>query len=248
MANYRWFRDFCIRGVRAVWIGRTLQYNTGLSYHVFYDKDMRSELSILCDKYGTDKGAVTSGGHPYSWAAQTYADFYEAMFGHCREYIGNVFECGVGRKFPNALSNTGIIGTPGASLKVWREYFPNAQIFGADINRDALFNEERISTYHVDQTSPESIGRLWEDVRVPKFDLMIDDGLHTFEAGVCMFENSIAKLKKNGVYVIEDVTPHAMVKFVEYFKGSEFRVMFVLLRRGSIDIYSDNSLVVVTNR
>ena len=34
---------------------------------------------------------------------------------------------------------------------------------------------------------------------------MIEDGLHTFDANVCFFENSCFKLKKDGVYVIEDI-------------------------------------------
>jgi hypothetical protein len=37
------------------------------------------------------------------------------------------------------------------------------------------------------------------------FDIIIEDGLHTFSANVCFFENSIHKLKPCGYYVIEDI-------------------------------------------
>ena len=32
-------------------------------------------------------------------------------------------------------------GKPGASLKVWKDYFVNAQIFGADIDRNILLKK-----------------------------------------------------------------------------------------------------------
>ena len=44
-----------------------------------------------------------------------------------------------------------------ASLYMWQEYFPNAEIFGADVDKRILFNEGRIKTYFVDQYSFESI-------------------------------------------------------------------------------------------
>ena len=39
-----------------------------------------------------------------------------------------------------------------------------------------------------------------------KFDIIIEDGLHTFTANVCFFENSIQKIKIGGYYIIEDIT------------------------------------------
>ena len=40
---------------------------------------------------------------------------------------------------------------PGASLRVWKEFFTKAKIFGADIDKNTLFREKRIQTFHVDQ-------------------------------------------------------------------------------------------------
>ena len=44
-------------------------------------------ISKLCDEYGSDKGEVTSFGHPYAWPSHSYTDFYSGIFSHCRHSI-----------------------------------------------------------------------------------------------------------------------------------------------------------------
>ena len=58
----------------------------------------------------------------------------------------------------------GSTGQPGASLKMWRDYFPNAMIFGADIDKDILFNDQRITTFYVDQLNSDSIKEMWRKI------------------------------------------------------------------------------------
>ena len=48
-----------------------------------------------------------------------------------------------------------------------------------------------LKTFYLDQTSKESIEAMWRAIQISDFDLIIDDGLHTFDAGVCLFENSM---------------------------------------------------------
>ena len=96
-------------------------------------------------------------------------------------------------------------GKPGASLRVWRDYFVNSAVFGADIDKNILFEEDRIKTFYVDQLNENSIKEMWSNINKSDFDIILDDGLHTFEAGVTMFLNSFDKLRKNGIYIIEDV-------------------------------------------
>ena len=52
-------------------------------------------------------------------------------------------------------------GKPGASLRVWRDFFPNAKIYGGDIDKETLFIEDRISTYYVDQFENSTIKKKW---------------------------------------------------------------------------------------
>lgn len=209
-----------------------------------YKKNLKCKISSLCDIYGSDKGSLTEDNHFYSWPAHTYADYYSKLFSHCNNYIHHVFECGLGTNKLNMPSSMGLKGKPGASLRVWRDFFPNATIIGADIDSDILFEEDRIKTFYVDQTSVESISNLW--LKIPgKFDIMIDDGLHTFHAGRILFENSVQKLSDNGIYIIEDVTPQSLIEFKSYFSTSDYVVEYVNLFRPGVKVISDNNLIAI---
>jgi hypothetical protein len=180
-----------------------------------------NELSILCDLYGSDKGSVYGGGAYYKWLAHTYTPVYEYLFKPIREDVKLVFECGLGTNNPKLASSMGDEGNPGASLKVWRDYFPNAMIVGGDIDKDILFEDERIYTGYIDQLSNDEIVKFFTAVQArynKKFDIMVDDGLHTFEAGVCLFDGAFQYLKDNGYYIIEDVDIESVKKFKEYFR------------------------------
>jgi hypothetical protein len=211
---------------------------------VTYEKNNKNMIAQLCDKYGSDKGEIKTFGHPYTWQSMTYADFYLCLFHHCRNRVKRVFECGLGTNNPNLGSSMGVNGKPGASLRVWRDYFPNAFIVGADIDRDILFEDERIQTYYVDQLDADSIRALWGQVGCNDFDFMIDDGLHKYEAGSCLFENSISKLAKDGIYIIEDVEVNDLFRYKDFFSGKDYIVNYVNLYRPYEDS-GDNNLIVI---
>jgi len=171
-----------------------------------YFNNNKNILTELCEKHGSDKGCLDFNKTTlWGWSAHTYSNFYYALFNHCKENIKLVFECGIGTNNPDILSNMTVNGQPGASLKVWKDYFPNAQIYGADIDSNILFNEDRISTYFVDQMNTNTIEKMWQDIKIENFDIIIDDGLHTAEANINLFLNSFHKLRKDGIYIIEDV-------------------------------------------
>lgn len=197
------------------------------TFAVHYSASSFSSFAALCDRYGSDKGTRSGGPHPYGHPPHMYADFYASLFDHCRMSVRKVFECGLGTNNPHIPSNMGITGRPGASLRAWRDYFPNAFVYGADIDREVLFTEDRIATFYVDQTCPTSIAALWNDADLKEFDIIIDDGLHTFEAGVTFFEHSHARLRPGGVYVIEDVTLPTLERFAGYFASRSWEVAFV---------------------
>ena len=80
----------------------------------------------------------------------THSIIYNNLFSHCRENIKLVFECGIGTNNLNFESNMTLNGKPGASKSVER-LFCECSNFRADIDRNILFKEDRIETYHVNQ-------------------------------------------------------------------------------------------------
>lgn len=211
---------------------------------VFHDKDRHQLLSSLFDKYGSDKGSLTSGEHPYRWPPHTYADYYSTLFLHTRHHVRNVFECGLGTNNPDLVSSMGNLGRPGASLRAWRDFFPNAQVFGADIDKEVLFEEERIKTLYMDQLDPKAITAYWEQIGPIEFDFMLDDGLHTFDGGRILFENSISQLADEGVYIIEDVTLDDLAQFKAYFTEKPYVVQYVVMHRPNMGL-NDNTMIVI---
>lgn len=211
------------------------------NFTVHYDKTPNL-LSELCDKYGSDKGSINLGSNPYSWRPHNYTDYYEHLFSSKKEFISKVFECGIGTNNINLDSNMSATGKPGASLRVWRDYFINATIYGADIDRDVLFQESRIKTEYINQLDSVSIEKFWSTLAQKDFDIMIDDGLHTFDAGVTLFENSVQYLDKNGTYIIEDIYSEDLVKFRQYFSQTVFKVEYINFKSPTRN-FGDTSLI-----
>lgn len=166
-----------------------------------FDEKNPTPLCEIMGKYGSDKGDINI---TKSW--HNFTTFYDSIFKDIKNDKLRIFELGIGTNDINIKSNMGKDGKPGASLYGWREYFPNSYIFGADIDKNILFNDERIKTFYCDQTNPEIISQMWTDKDlVESFDIIIEDGLHTLDANITFLENSLYKLNKNGYYIIEDI-------------------------------------------
>ena len=117
-----------------------------------------------------------------------------------------MLELGLGTNNPDVLSNMGVFGAPGASLRGWRDLFPQASVYGADIDRRILFEEDRIKTFYCDQLDKSSIRALWSQPALRDgADIIIEDGLHTFEANISFLEASLDHLRPGGIYVVEDI-------------------------------------------
>ena len=102
-------------------------------------------------RHGSDKGR--------RW--HNYTTIYSVLFGELRHQPLRILELGMGTDNPNLRSTMGIKGFPGASLRGWRELFPRALVYGADIDRDILFEEDRIKTFYCDQLDSVAIRDLW---------------------------------------------------------------------------------------
>ena len=220
------------------------------SYFTQYNKNFISELNVLCEKYGSDKGESTNQKKPYDWLAHNYADVYEIIFKLKKNDVKLLIECGIGTNNPNLPSSMGVKGQPGASLKMWRDYFPNANIIGVDIDKDILFSENRILTYQCDQTDKISIENFINNANLKKnsVDIIIDDGLHIFEAGKIFFENTIDYLTKNGFYIIEDVGLTDVILYKNYFSQLKnlYSIHFFNLKTPKKERDDYNRLIIIS--
>lgn len=204
----------------------------------------------LCEIMGrnrSDKGNINING---SW--HNYTTFYYSIFKPLCDKKLRIFELGLGTNNVNMPSNMGKNGRPGASLYGWQEFFPNSDIFGADIDANILFNANKIKTFYCDQTKPEIIKKMWcEQDLEENFDVIVEDGLHNFDANVCFFENSIHKLKHNGFFIIEDIGKNEIILFENKIKKWQVQYTecsFELLKiPSSVNNYDNNLLIIFKN-
>jgi len=154
----------------------------------------------VMSRHGSDKGTK-----------HNYTTLYSVLFGKLRNEPLRIFELGLGTNNPDLVSSMGVYGRPGASMRGWRELFPHALVYGADIDRDILFTDDRIETFYCDQLDAGAIRDLWSQpsLREP-MDIIIDDGLHTFEGNVSFMNGSLEHLGPGGVYVVEDILSNAL--------------------------------------
>jgi hypothetical protein len=191
-----------------------------------------TELCHLMARNGSDKAI---GWH-------TYTPFYQELFLECRNRVAALFELGLGTNNEDTPSNMGAHGNPGASLRGWRDYFPTARIYGADIDKRVLFVDERIDTFFVDQCNPNTFDDLWANIPDVELDIFLDDGLHTIEAAKTTFAQSIGKLKIGGYYIIEDVMNGDLATYVSIFDELRLPCLSINICHPS-NVY-DNCLVV----
>lgn len=159
----------------------------------------------------------------------------------------------MGSDNPQFVSNMGLYGCPGASLRGWRELFPYASIYGADIDRGILFEESRIKTFYCDQCDGGAILDLWSQPTMRDgMDIIIEDGLHTFEANMSFLNGSLEHLHPGGLYVIEDIAGEEIERWYDQldslskpFPDCEFALVEMA---NSLNDLNDNNVLIISRR
>ena len=149
------------------------------SFNNYKDHSYYFPLSSIINNNLTDKNSYHS-----------YVDVYENLFKNRQLTVKNLLEIGIER---------------GGSLKLWNDYFVNAQIYGLDINDPPQFlsNHKRIITKKCNAYSSDTT-QFFLDNNI-KFDIIIDDGPHTLESMIYIIKNYTQLLNNNGILIIEDV-------------------------------------------
>ena len=158
------------------------------------DKKNSKILSNLFNKYGSDKAKT----HGYDLIYSKIFDLINV------NGVGSILEIGLGTNNKEILSNMNGLGKPGGSLKALRDYFPNKFIYGADVDKEVLFDDNRIKCFYLDQLNYKTFQEL--DFKIKEnLDLIIDDGLHSVWANLNTLKFGIKKIKKGGFIAIEDI-------------------------------------------
>jgi len=161
-----------------------------------------TELCRLGEKWGTDK--APSVGHGYT-------PFYHSLL--AGKKVKRVLEIGIGG---GAVSMAHIPNyTLGASLFMWEEFFPTAEIYAFDINPEVLINKGRIKSYLCDQSNPWEIKALATEIG-GAFDLIVDDGSHDPEHQILTANILVPMLNTDGVYIVEDVADPSIVSRINF--------------------------------
>ena len=121
--------------------------------------------------------------YPSSKNISGFIQLYEKHFAHLKESKINILEIGVDN---------------GDSLRIWREYFSQANICGIDIDKKD-FIIENVSILQGDQSDKlflESIIKKYE-----KFDIIIDDGSHQAKHIIASFNFLFSHLNDDGITI-----------------------------------------------
>jgi hypothetical protein len=160
------------------------------------DLEAAREIKRCFDKHGSDK------------ASNDYHNIYGPLLKN-RDEVTGILEIGMGTNNTDVVSNMGRWGYPGASLKAFRDFLKSATIYGADIDKRILFEDERIQTFFVDQTDPGTFTELGKSIP-SDLDLVIDDGLHSPNANLETLKFGLTKIRVGAWVVVEDIAPDAL--------------------------------------
>jgi hypothetical protein len=151
-------------------------------------------LINLVDNSRTDK-------HWY----HSYLNLYQMLLIGKKETAQNVLEIGI---------------CSGGSIKLWNDFFINANVYGLDIISEEniwteIQNKERIHLYtSYDAYNEELFKTNFLDKNI-KFDFMLDDGPHTLESMKQFIKLYSQVMTDDGILIIEDVQSYDWIEVLK---------------------------------
>lgn len=120
---------------------------------------------------------------------QNFTPVYEKFFENMKLEKLDILEIGV---------------AGGHSHAAWYKYFPNSNIYGIDIKpeNELLYSGNRLKYYQFDILKKNQVDEFLK--KRLKFDIIIDDSLHDFDAFIANLFNFFPSLKRNGLFFLED--------------------------------------------
>jgi len=175
-----------------------------------------TELCLLGVKYPTDKSPYNKDTNLHKHA---YTSIYNLLFSNIRYNDLRIGEVGI-------LENN--------SMLSWREFFPNARLYGFewfDSRLDKAISDKIPNcTYtKMNVTDVNSIEKGLADVG-SSFDILMDDSTHVFEDQIKFINVAYKHLKPGGFLIVEDIFisakeedyAKAISHLSEYFSSATF--------------------------
>jgi hypothetical protein len=124
------------------------------------------------------------------WKWNHYFDIYDRHFSRFRGTDVRILEIGI---------------YSGGSLEMWKDYFgPLARVYGVDIKPECKAYESDSIEIMIGDQADRSFWRAFKQ-RVPRLDIVVDDGGHKAAQQIVTFEELFPWLAPGGVYLCEDL-------------------------------------------
>jgi len=144
----------------------------------------KNNLDKLAQLFETDK-----------FGSHFYTPHYQRHFQHLKDKPINLLEIGIGG-WNNPQGG-------GNSLRMWKAFFPQANIYGIDIQDKSYHDEKRIKTFKGSQVDEKFLQSVIDEIGQP--DIIIDDGSHYTHHVIETFKLLFPLLKADGIYAVEDL-------------------------------------------
>jgi len=170
--------------------------------------DSSESITDLCKlgiKYPTDKSPYNEDSSLHKHA---YTAIYDLLFSRVRNDKIVLGEIGI-------LNNN--------SMKCWREYFPNAELWGYEWDDNFLRNaiSDKLNINYV-KMNVKDISSIDEGMKNLMFDVIIDDSTHEFPDQINVIKGVYNHLKPGGVLVIEDIFINTKEEYYEEQISSQY--------------------------
>jgi hypothetical protein len=188
-----------------------------------YKYSVKNQLTRLANKYKSDKGDLYYNRHYYT---RVYNDYLLSL----KDEVFSLMEFGLLRHDVQAAIDADKYHDA-PSLKMWAEYFPNADIIGFDIQDFSSVENGRIRFCQGDQSSSKDLIRALARVGKP-LRVIVDDGSHASHHQQRSLAVLFRFLEPGGYYFIEDLhfqPPHlecsGALKTSEFLKNISNKVL-----------------------
>lgn len=191
---------------------------------------MRS-LTEIANAYGSDKGSLGLAHH--------YTLLYDMLFHAQRHQNIHLLEMGLQVGGPEIVGGATRKPTDAPSVRMWKEYFPNARITGLDYSDFSALDLPEFSFIQCDLDDRENIAQAAHRITDP-IDIVIDDASHASRHQQHAFLAFFPKVKPGGLYIIEDL--HWQPEHYEIAAGHPPKMRDVLryyMQKGRFDLGND---------